>query len=235
MENFQISAKNLGRYAMPDFCPRCEWIKLKTKKLPWQIFPGIFSSIDSYTKKVVHQWIDRKGSKPSFLEDLGVTGYLPTPHWSKFRTLIKEFGITLSGMADDIWQTPDGLHVPDYKTAKYTKNQDKLFPMYQAQVNGYARIGIAKGMNVTGLSLVYMVPQTEESDAFDGSHPWNHIFKMNFAPHFIPITMDTDSLDPLLEKARQIYDGPIPSREWACQDCVTLEEVICKIEDPFIK
>ena len=225
MENFQISAKNLGRYAMQDFCPRCEWIRLKVKKLPYQIFPGIFSTIDAYTKRVVHQWIDRKGRKPSFLFDLGVTGYLPTPHWSKFRTLIKEFGITLSGMADDIWQIPDGLHIPDYKTAKYTKNQDKLFPMYQAQVNGYARIGQALDMPVTGLSLVYMVPQTEESDVFDGSHPWNHIFKMNFAPHFIPIAMATDSLDPLLEKARKIYDGPIPSRDNTCQDCKALRAI----------
>lgn len=58
MEQIKISAKNLGAVAMPDFCPRCFWIKLKTaNKLPWQIFPGIFSSIDAYTKHCVHAMI----------------------------------------------------------------------------------------------------------------------------------------------------------------------------------
>ena len=227
MEPIQISAKVLGQVAMPDFCPRCFWIKLHSKKLPWQIFPGIFSSIDAYTKKVVHQWIDReKGDSWQFLNDLHVTGYLPTPHWSKFRTEIKEFGITLSGMADDIWITPLGIHIPDYKTAKFTKNQDKLLPMYRAQVNGYARIGNALGMNVCGVSLIYMEPQTEEADAEDGSRPWTHLFKMSFVPHVAPVMMDTDSLDPLLEKARKIYDGPEPLGNRSCKDCMALAEVV---------
>ena len=42
----QISAKNLGALALPAFCPRCFWIRMKCGgKLPYQIFPGIFSSI----------------------------------------------------------------------------------------------------------------------------------------------------------------------------------------------
>jgi len=28
MEPFRISAKNLGELALPDFCPRCFWLKL---------------------------------------------------------------------------------------------------------------------------------------------------------------------------------------------------------------
>jgi len=54
-EVLRISDKNLGALALPDFCPRCFWIKMKTgNKLPFQIFPGIFSSIDAYTKHVVY-------------------------------------------------------------------------------------------------------------------------------------------------------------------------------------
>jgi hypothetical protein len=50
----RISAKNLGELAMPSFCPRCFWLKLRlNNRLPFQIFPGIFSSIDSYTKTIV--------------------------------------------------------------------------------------------------------------------------------------------------------------------------------------
>jgi len=54
MPQFRISAKTLGELALPDFCPRCFWLKLHAKHLPLQIFPGIFSSIDAYTKRVVH-------------------------------------------------------------------------------------------------------------------------------------------------------------------------------------
>ena len=44
----RISAKSLGELALPDFCPRCFWLKTKARgKLPFQIFPGIFSSIDA--------------------------------------------------------------------------------------------------------------------------------------------------------------------------------------------
>ena len=51
----RISARTLGAVALPDFCRRCFWIRLRVNnKLPFQIFPGIFSSIDSYNKRIVH-------------------------------------------------------------------------------------------------------------------------------------------------------------------------------------
>ena len=55
----RISAKNLGYTALSDFCPRCYWLRLKTGfSLPYQSFPGIFSSIDAFTKHCVHSMID---------------------------------------------------------------------------------------------------------------------------------------------------------------------------------
>ena len=55
MKEITISAKHLGNINLPDFCPRCFWLKMHTGwKLPYQTFPGIFSSIDSYTKKVTN-------------------------------------------------------------------------------------------------------------------------------------------------------------------------------------
>ena len=60
-EQIRISAKNLGSLALPDCCKKCFYIKLKLKnKLHWQIFPGIFSSIDSYSKS--HGIIDDKST-----------------------------------------------------------------------------------------------------------------------------------------------------------------------------
>ena len=57
MTLLRISAKTLGELALPDFCQRYFWLKLHAKQLPFQIFPGIFSLIDAYTKRVVHAWI----------------------------------------------------------------------------------------------------------------------------------------------------------------------------------
>ncbi len=54
MTKLRISAKTLGELALPGFCLRCFWLKLHARQLPFQIFPGIFSSIDAYTKRVVH-------------------------------------------------------------------------------------------------------------------------------------------------------------------------------------
>jgi hypothetical protein len=85
----RISAKALGEVAMPDFCPRCFWIKLRlNNKLPFQIFPGIFSSIDAYTKRVVNSWFDKHGCPPSWLNSLGeIKGYKDPPTYSTFRVL----------------------------------------------------------------------------------------------------------------------------------------------------
>jgi len=66
VNQLQISGKDLGALAMKGFCPRCFWIQRRTK-LPWQIFPGIFSSIDSYSKKVVHGQFDKSGM-PGWLD-----------------------------------------------------------------------------------------------------------------------------------------------------------------------
>jgi len=54
MTKLRISAKTLGELAFPDFCPHCFWLKLRVRRLPFQIFPGIFSAIDAYTRHAVH-------------------------------------------------------------------------------------------------------------------------------------------------------------------------------------
>jgi hypothetical protein len=87
MAQVRISAKDLGVLALPKFCPRCFWIKMHCEnKLPFQIFPGIFSSIDSYTKKVTNVHFHRYNHLPSWLGELGELGRpMKVPHHSKFR------------------------------------------------------------------------------------------------------------------------------------------------------
>jgi hypothetical protein len=108
-ERIRISAKNLGELALPRFCPRCFWIKLKlNNKLPFQIFPGIFSSIDIYTKNIIHSWFDRHHSSPPWLSDLGeLTGYINPPHYSKYSITDDDNDILFTGVPDGIFIRQD--------------------------------------------------------------------------------------------------------------------------------
>lgn len=228
MENIQISAKVLGQVAMPDFCPRCFYIKLHTKKLPWQLFPGIFSTIDAYTKKIVHAWIDMKakGSPhfPDFLKDFRVQSYEKAPHWSKFKMETPQ-GITLTGGMDDLWGVPGGFVIPDYKTAKFTQNADKLLPMYRTQLNGYAKIAEATGIApVKSIVLIYFEPKTDEGYVATNHHPTH--FNMTFKPHVLSLALDVESVDPLLTRAREIYDGGDPEPTPGCKDCDALSFIV---------
>jgi len=148
----KISAKSLGELALPDFCPRCFWIKLHTGKLPFQIFPGIFSSIDSYTKKIVHCHFDNGKCFPHWLDDLGqLVAYKEPPHYSKFRMVDKDSNVALWGTPDAIFVKSDGSHViVDYKTAKYTGAQDDLTPFYRPLS---MRVFSLVSMNSIGLRL----------------------------------------------------------------------------------
>ncbi|MHC4767642.1 MAG: hypothetical protein ACYTEI_02895 [Planctomycetota bacterium] len=86
----RISAKQLGAVALGNFCPRCFWLKLQLgHRLPFQIFPGIFSSIDAYTKRMVHDYFDRHGVPPEWLAPLGpITGYRNPPSAATYQTVI---------------------------------------------------------------------------------------------------------------------------------------------------
>jgi len=130
MTQLRISAKDLGALRLPGFCPRCFWLKRHAKRLPFQIFPGIFSSIDSYTKKVVHAWMDGHDGAPFGLQQLGeVTNYIDPPHHSRFMMEVLEYDILLTGAPDGILQFADEtIAVIDYKTAKFTPAQDDDVP-----------------------------------------------------------------------------------------------------------
>jgi len=227
----RISAKNLGELAMPEFCPRCFWIKLHAGKLPFQIFPGIFSSIDSYTKRVVYCYFDDHECFPSWLSELGeLVSYKAPPHYSKFTTIDKVSGATLWGTPDGIFTKKDGSHViVDYKTAKYTGNQDKLMPMYEVQLNAYALIGEVSGMfkPVSALALIYMEPVTHDDAVADGANHRHDGFAMGFSASVHKVELKTDMISALLKKANDIYklDGP-PNGGLGCKDCESLGTLV---------
>src|ERR1051325_7324150 len=123
MALIRISAKDLGYLALADFCPRCFWIKMHCEKgLPFQIFPGIFSSIDSYTKKVTNCCYQNNSTLPVWFDGFkGLLKPVKVPHHSEFFIIDAANGIRLTGVPDEIFQRLDGSYfIADYKTAKFT-------------------------------------------------------------------------------------------------------------------
>jgi len=225
-----ISAKNLGAVAMPGFCPRCFWLTMHADGVPYQIFPGIFSSIDSYGKKLVHGWFDRHHSAPGWLAPLGnVKGYVNPPHYSKFSILDARTNVTLRGTPDGILVMQDGSHlIVDYKTAKYTAHQDELFPMYEVQLNTYAVIGEQKGLApVSCLALIYTEPITDDYTAKKDAYQSKSGFLMEFSAHIRPVDLAPEKIPLLLAKVREIYDLKRPPKSArGCKDCALLQGLI---------
>lgn len=228
-EYLQISAKALGGLGMPNACERCAWIKLRAKKLPFQIFPGIFSSIDSYSKKIQDAHYLRAAASLPWFAQAGLDGEpLKEPHWRSFNVVDEANGIILTGMPDAVLALPDGSFVIiDYKTSKFTKGQDSLMPMYRVQLNAYAYIGERLDLNpVSRLILAYYEPQTDVDETTIESllHPGG--FWMGFTPHLVEIPVETHSIDALVKKARTLYDRATPpERGEGCADCAALDSI----------
>jgi hypothetical protein len=221
----RISAKDLGYLAMPEFCPRCFWIKTHCK-LPYQIFPGIFSSIDSYSKKITWLHYRKEGKLPPWFCALGMAGEpIPIPSAREFQIVDEDTGVVLCGIPDDIFRDTDGIIIIDYKTARFTENADALIPIYRVQLNGYAYIAEQLGLGpVKKLWLVYYEPQTSITDEslvtnVDG-------FAMHFKAHCMELTLDTTMITPLLKKAKEIFEmEEISNSKEGCKDCVAIQKL----------
>lgn len=199
-------------------------------KLPYQIFPGIFSSIDSYTKKVTNAHFEEHQTLPEWLSEFGeVEEVVRIPYYSNFYIIDKNTNVLLSGIPDEILKMKDGSYfIIDYKTAKYTGRQDELLPMYKVQLNGYAYIAEKNGLSpIKGIALVYMEPVTnidiedfEDILMRDG-------FLMPFTGKILRLELKTNQILPLLSQARELYDlSSAPEGIPGCEDCRLLDELI---------
>ncbi len=232
----RISARNLGALEMPGFCPGCFWLKLHVKKFPFQIpMPGIFNSIDSYTKKVIHAVYDENSSLPTCLEGIGdVKGYVDRLHYTWYNHEDPETGVMLTGTPDDIFQlVDDSYHIVDYKTARVTKTQDELFPLYLVQLNAYAYIAerlTDRGgpfSPVSGACLVYFEPYTDIDDGELVDFAVSGGFDMRFKATVKPVEPKADEMiPPLLRRAREIYDQEqAPEHIEDCKDLELLNQL----------
>ena len=231
-ENIRISAKNLGQLALPGFCPRCFYIKLKLQfKLPFQIFPGIFSSIDSYSKKITWTYFEKYQKLTPWFSDYDFVKPLPVPGWSRFSFVDKDTNIELRGTPDEIFLMKNNSYaIIDYKTARFTAHQDSLSGMYKIQLNSYALIAEKTKLfsPVEKLILTYYEPfggllevkQLEEVLKEDG-------FNMPFSVHLLEIDLDAERVGELLKEVRGLVDrAVVPVGRDGCEDCRRLGEMM---------
>jgi len=212
--------------------PQCFWLKLKLDyKLPFQIFPSIFSSIDSFTKKITWSHHERDGILPAWFENFGeFTRPVKAPGRSQFNFTDEETNVQLTGIVDDIFQKADGSYfIVDYKTARFTAGQDELMPVYRVQLNGYALIAEKCGLKpVTGIGLAYYEPQTNVTSESLDLVLLEKGFHMPFRAHLLELELKPEeTIMPLLKKVRGLADMPTPPEGLnGCKDCQLLERLV---------
>ncbi len=229
-----ISATELGRYASFWFCPRCAWIRMRVKPLPWQDFPGIFSSIDRYTKQVVVNHLRREGRLPTWLAEVGgAVQHIDPPHWSKFRATDDATGVTLRGEADALFRLGDGsCAIVDYKTSRHNPDNRSRHRVYRAQLNAYAWIAQRLDFpTVSKLALAYMEPAID-SEALDTDGPvYAEGFALGFRSRVVEVELNPQRLiPPLLRHAARIHALPAPPEARnGCRDCAALEGLLAAL------
>ena len=222
-----ISAKNLGSFAMGS-CQKCLWMKARLKfNSPWSIFPGIFSTIDVYSKGISTIQMRQGATRPPWMSKCGsVKEQLPCPHWSKFSFKDEVSGVTLRGSPDEMFRLEDGtIAIIDYKTSKFTDYQDSLLPMYQTQLGAYKWLAKQTGLGETSVTaLVYFEPDPA------GALPERIVesgFQMQFNAHFAPLQTDVNQVLALLKKAKDLVESPKPPASKAkCKDCEMIEKIV---------
>ena len=229
-----ISATELGSYASSRFCLHCAWVRLHVKKLPFQSFPGIFSTIDRYNKLIVQNHFERERALPTWLQQLGEAGTcVNPPHWSSFKVLDEKSGVTIRGEADGIFQMSDGSYtIVDYKTSKYSPAQRGMFTAYEVQLNAYAYIGERLGLSPVGrLAPVYMEPVTDEQTTQDPSLIDDKGFSMGFEATVVDVALRPDQLvPPLLRRVKEVAEmGQPPAGGSGCKDCEALDSLISAV------
>ena len=226
--SLRISAKDLGQLALDDFCPRCFWVKRKVK-VPFQIpLPGIFSSIDSYTKKTVEGYFEMHGRLPDSIGSIGVPNKIINIPRKDFK--LEHQGVILTGDPDLLFLKKDGtLAIVDYKTARYTEKQDELLPMYKVQLNGYALISESVcDTEVSTMHLVYFEPPYPKEALKVGPKNVNNAgFTMPFASSIHKIDKDTKMVARLMDKAKKILDlSAPPNGKKDCKECQNLTNLL---------
>jgi hypothetical protein len=233
MKQFKISAKNLAQLNVDNTCCRCFWNLLQLRhKTPFNIFPSIFSTFDSLQKQLVESTLAKTGKFPKWLGDMAdAVGLADSP--PRMEHLHSGTNIILVGVPDHVFAWKDGSVSPiDYKTARFSKGQDSLKPLYEAQLDAYSFLLDAKSsLKSERGALVYFEPAGAETMTLtdtDYVQPWQ--------VHVSYIDVSGETTLELLDLAREIYEQEsAPDGRAECPDCELLHKVASLVEKRGLK
>ena len=223
MKQFKISAKNLAQLNMPNTCLCCFSNLMKLHhKTPFNIFPSIFSTFDSLQKQLVESTLEETGKLPKWLGEMaGATGLAESP--ARLEYVHQGNNIVLVGVPDHVLQWKDETVSPiDYKTSRYSKGQDSLKPLYEAQLDAYSYLLDKKcAMESDRGALVYFEPTGAETMVLTDqgyTQPWKVSVCL--------IDVSGETTLRLLDQAREIYEQKVaPDGRAECLDCELLEKM----------
>lgn len=188
-------------------------------KLPYQIFPGVFSRLDLASKAAVQTAIQTKNLF-TWMQDLPeIAEVLKITSWRSFRAVDTETGLGVQGVPDAMFRMADGTYmIIDYKVAAVTDRQDALSAQYRAQLSIYAFIGEKVGFQpVTRLALIYHEPVNRAS--FPTYQIKRSGFLLPFQIYYYPVELDPCVPDYFKIAKSILAQTTPPEPRPYCDDC----------------
>ncbi len=199
--------------------------------------PGIVSQADTYIKRVVNTHLQKNGSLPSWLIS-ALNGSFPELNFkpvrhvnpAKWQIRLPNAPCVLAGEADAIWEFPDGRwFIADYKMASLTQTQERLLPLYRAQLNAYAFLAQrSQGKTVSGLALIYLEPEHNAQTIADPDllNRTQGKLMLGFKCTVVPVDLQSsDWVENLCRKVFSILSSVVPPMgKQDCQGCQVLSD-----------
>jgi len=222
----KLSIKNLASFALADRCPRCLWVKhLLAYKIPYAIFPGVFSTIDSHCKKICDLHYGAFNKLPKWLE-APFPGFKPlkAPHYTKM--VLKLGEIETRGSTDYILEKDGELVVIDNKTSHFKDADDELAALYDFQLNACGMALEANGHGkVKSLHLVYYDPIK-----LDDTMPIpiaDNKPSLEFEVKIRDVVLDQSLVQRTAAEAFKVLSSTTaPTRAEGCKDCAQLDLIL---------
>lgn len=226
----RINARDLGKVALADFCPRCFWLTsrfpLSTEHPFRSPMPGVSSTLDAYIKDAVNHTLTQTGKLPNWLvQVLGELQVVSAIKPQRWETKIGNF--VLVGEPDVIWQLADGtIFIADYKVAQWTQRQEEIFPLYETQLKAYAYLAEKIGHRVSGLALVYLQPQRYSNNPSKVVSITAEQLTLHFDCLVKPITSwsPQEVEDMVVQVGSILSSDKPPHGRNNCKKCLTLKE-----------
>lgn len=234
-----LGVRRLASLNLPGACPGCFWVETHCRgKFPYQFpVPSVVHAADQLVKEIVHRCLEREERLPDWMPVLGeVAGYVPDLNHKWYRRHERSTNITLCGVPDDIFVMASDrtLHLVDYKAARFTRRQEEIIPLYEAQLNLYAFIARCKDTRrlpgpITELTLIFLEPQMDLQI--------ERRLSMRFRSKAlaVPLWTDGECLE-LFEAARAILDQETAPPHWDhCQQLNRMDRLMwAQTGDPFV-